>query len=103
LLKLKLLKDYDQTSWLYLKLLLLDIGFNYLVVSWIRGCGSFVSLALLIICFATFFFNPSHGLPWCYPLSPLLFILVAKGLSREIREVKRVGIISRGRIEDHAN
>jgi len=86
--KLDLLKVYDRVSWLYLRLLLLHIGFSYPVVKWIMGCVTSVSFVVLINGGAVDFFKPSRGLRQGCPLSPYLFLLVAEGLSRALEDAK---------------
>jgi hypothetical protein len=90
ILKLDLLKAYDHVNWIYLMLVLLQAGFNLQVVKWIMGCITFVSFAILINVSALIFFKPSKGLRQGCHLLPLLFLLVAKGLSQKIKEAKRL-------------
>eukprot|EP00253_Pinus_taeda_P016357 PITA_16357 len=47
-LKIDLSKAYDRINWIYLWLLLTHLGFNYSFISWIMGCISNVSYAVLI-------------------------------------------------------
>jgi hypothetical protein len=61
-LKLDMPKAYDRTYWIYLRLLLIHIGFGLSVVNWIIGCVFSVSYDALINGFASPFFNPSRGL-----------------------------------------
>jgi hypothetical protein len=47
-IKLDLFKAYDRVSWLYLRLLLIHIGFSLPLVKWIMGCVTTASFAVLI-------------------------------------------------------
>eukprot|EP00253_Pinus_taeda_P030540 PITA_30540 len=89
ILKIDLSKAYDRINWLYLRLLLTHLGFNYSFISWIMGCISNVSFALLINGAASPFFKGQRGLRQGCLLSPLLFLLVAEGLSRLIHKARR--------------
>eukprot|EP00253_Pinus_taeda_P011344 PITA_11344 len=89
ILKIDLSKAYDRINWLYLRLLLTHLGFNYSFINWIMGCISNVSFAVLINGAATPFFKSQRGLRQGCPLSPLLFLLVAEGLSRLIHNARR--------------
>eukprot|EP00253_Pinus_taeda_P013921 PITA_13921 len=88
-LKIDLSKAYDRINWLYLRLLLTHLGFNYSFISWIMGCISNVSFVVLINGAASPFFKSQRGLRQGCPLSPLLFLLVAEGLSRLILKARR--------------
>eukprot|EP00253_Pinus_taeda_P029408 PITA_29408 len=88
-LKIDLSKAYDRISWLYLRMLLTHIGFSYPFVSWIMGCITNVSFAVLVNGAASSFFNSQRSLRQGCPLSPLLFLLVAEGLSRLIHKARR--------------
>jgi len=89
--KIDLSKAYDRISWIYLRLLLTHLGFDYSFISWIMGCISNVSYAILINGAASRFFNSQRGLRQGFPLSPLLFLLVVEGLSRLIHTARRAG------------
>eukprot|EP00253_Pinus_taeda_P022219 PITA_22219 len=93
ILKIDLSKAYDRINWLYLRLLLTHLGFNYTFISWIMGCISNVSFAVLINGAASSFFKSQRGLRQGCPLSPLLFLLVAEGLSRLIHKARRLNKI----------
>eukprot|EP00253_Pinus_taeda_P002680 PITA_02680 len=88
-LKIDLSKAYDRINWLYLRLLLTHLGFNYSFISWIMGCISNVSFVVLINGAASPFFKSQRGLRQGCPLSPFLFLLVAEGLSRLIHKARR--------------
>jgi hypothetical protein len=56
-LKLDLKKAFDCVNWDYLRMILLQSGFGYLFTSWIMGCISSASIAVLINGEATSFFE----------------------------------------------
>ena len=90
-LKIDLSKAYDKVNWLFLRLLLTHLGFNIDVIRWIMSCISTVSFAILINGSASPFIHSKRGLHQGCPLSPLLFLLVAEGLSRAIDDARRNG------------
>eukprot|EP00253_Pinus_taeda_P010189 PITA_10189 len=90
-LKIDLSKAYDRINWIYIRLLLTHLGFKTDFISWIMGCITNVSYAVLINGAATPFFKGQRGLRQGCPLSPLLFLLVAEGLSQLIQKAKREG------------
>eukprot|EP00253_Pinus_taeda_P015021 PITA_15021 len=73
--------------------MLTHLGFKLEFINWIMGCVTSVSFAVLINGAASSFFKGQRGLRQGCPLSPLLFLLVAEGLSRLIPEAKRTGMI----------
>ena len=84
-LKIDLEKDYDKVSWLYIRLLLTHLGFDIAFIRWAMSYISTVSFLVLINGAASPFFHAECRLRQVYPLSPLLFPLVAEGLSRSIK------------------
>eukprot|EP00253_Pinus_taeda_P007836 PITA_07836 len=92
-IKIDLSKAYDRICWTYLWMLLTHLGFKLEFINWIMGCVTSVSFAVLINGAASPFFKGQRGLRQGCPLSPLLFLLVAEGLSRLIMEAKRTGLI----------
>jgi len=90
-LKIDLSKAYDKVSWLFLRLILTHLGFHINVIRWIMSCITTVSFSVLINGSASPFFHSERGIRQGCPLSPLLFLLVAEGLSRAIAEAKRNG------------
>lgn len=81
LLKIDLSKAFDRVSWLYLKMILIHLGFPHAYISWIMACITTPSFSILINGSATNFFHSERGLRQGCPLSPLLFLLVMEGLS----------------------
>lgn len=92
-LKIDLSKAYDQISWSYIQMLLTHLGFKVEFIDWIMGCISNSSFAVLINGAASKFFKIQRGLRQGCPLSPLLFLLAAEGLSRLISQAKRSGLV----------
>jgi len=100
-LKIDLAKAFDKVNWLYLKMILTHLGFPPVFITWIMGCISYVSFAILINGSASSPFNIDRGIRQGCPLSPLLFLLVMEGLSRLISSTKRSGNISGLKIMEH--
>jgi hypothetical protein len=93
ILKFDLAKAHDIINWLYIRLVLLQIGMNLHTVNWIMGCLSSASFLVLINGSPSSFFNASRRLQQGFSFSPFLFLLVAEGLSRMILEAKSEGFI----------
>jgi len=90
-IKIDLSKAYDRVSWLYIRMLLTHLGFCYEFTRWIMTCITTFSFDVLINGSASPFFPAGRGLRQGCPLSPLLFLLVAEGLSRFILSAKAYG------------
>jgi len=91
--KIDLSKAYDRISWTYIRMLLTHLGFKIDFINWVMGCITSVSFAVLINGAASSFFKGQRGLRQGCPLSPLLFLLVAEGLSQLMLKAKREGSI----------
>lgn len=91
--KINLSKAYERIGWTELRMLLTHLGFKIEFINCIMGCINSVSYAVLINKFASSFFKGQRGLRQGYPLSPLLFLLVAEGPSQLILKAKREGLI----------
>lgn len=94
MLKIDLSKSYDRVSWLYIWLLLTHLSFAVPFIRWVMSCITTVSFAVLINGSASQFFHSERRLRQGCPLSPLLFLLIAKGLTRGIMEARRKGTFS---------
>ena len=92
ILKIDLSKAYDKVSWTYIHMLLIHLGFGIALVRWIMCCVTTVSFSVLINGAASPFFHAERGLRQGCPLSPLLFLLVAEGLSCLLLEAHRGGV-----------
>jgi len=90
-IKIYLSKSYDRVSWLYIRMLLTHLGFCYEFTRWIMACITTVSFVVLINGSVSPFFLAGRGLRQGCLLSPLLFLLVAEGLSRFILLAKADG------------
>jgi hypothetical protein len=93
-LKIDLSKAYDRVSWLFIHLLLTHLGFAVPFINWVMNCLTIVSFVVLINGLVSPFFPSERDLRQGCPLSPLLFLLVIEGFSRDISEAKRLGYFS---------
>jgi len=84
-LKTDLSKAYDWFNWLYLRLLLTHLGFEVGFIRWVMSCITSTSFTMLINESTSPFFKAERGLQQGCTLSPLLFLLVAEGLSRSLK------------------
>lgn len=90
-LKIDLSKAFDRVNWLYIKMLLVHLGFPYEFISWIMSCITNVTFSVLINGAVSPFFHFKRGLRQGCQLSQLLFLLIMEGLSRLIKEEQRRG------------
>ncbi|XP_057415858.1 uncharacterized protein LOC130710563 [Lotus japonicus] len=81
LYKIDYAKAYDNVDWDFMLELLQEMGFGEKWISWIQVCVSTASLAVLVNGSPSDFFNIQKGLRQGDPLSPLLFNIVANGMS----------------------
>ena len=85
-------KAYDHVDWGFLDHVLQRKGFSQKWRSWMRGCLSSSSFAILVNGNAKGWVKASRGLRQGDPLSPFLFTLVADVLSRLMIRAKETGI-----------
>jgi hypothetical protein len=90
-LKIDLLNAFDRVKWSFIRLLLTHLGFEVPFIRWIMACISSVTFAVLINGAASPFLTSERGIRQGFPLSPLLFLLVAEGLSRALISAKNMG------------
>lgn len=92
-IKLDLQKAYDRFNWKFIHIILKNLGFNSVFISWILTCITFVSFQVLVNRGKSDCFNPSRGLRQGR-LSLYLFILGQKVLSRMLDIELSTGNIS---------
>jgi hypothetical protein len=92
--KLDMHKAYDRVEWYSLKKIMLKMGFARRGVDMIMACVSSVNYNVRFNSMEIEVFMLSRGLRQGDPLSPYLFLLLAEGLSRMLKDVE-----SRGELE----
>lgn len=92
-IKLDLAKAYNRVSWEFLGRVLLAFGFDMEWVDWILNYVTSPSFFILINGEPTELFSASRGLRQEDPLSPHLFIIMAKGLGRFIKLQAKQGLV----------
>jgi len=79
-------KAYDSVSWSFLNYMLMRLGFCPIWRKWISVCLQTATISVLVNGSPTKEFVPSRGLRQGDPLAPLLFNIVAEGLTGMMRE-----------------
>ncbi|KAK4258521.1 hypothetical protein QN277_004963 [Acacia crassicarpa] len=83
-IKIDLEKAYDRIRWDFLRLVLLEVGFEESFIDLVMTCVSSVSYNVLWNGSKTEFFTPGRGLRQGDPMSPLLFVLCMDKISHLI-------------------
>eukprot|EP00253_Pinus_taeda_P033499 PITA_33499 len=86
ILKLDLSKDFDKLNWLYIQKMLSSFGFSPMWLRWVMSLISSSFFSILINRIPSRPFKPSRGIIQGDPLSPFLFVLMAEGLGRHIKQ-----------------
>lgn len=90
-LKVDLRKAYDTLEWIFLKQMLLDLGFPFKFVQWIMTCVTTVSYSLVLNGGLTKPFKGKRGIRLGDHMSPYLFVISMKYLSRELKQLHKNG------------
>lgn len=95
---LYLSKAYDKPYWLYLKILLIHIGFHSIVINWLMGCVSSCSFVVLFNKPTSSLLTPTSGLIQGSLLSPYLFSLVVEGrsMAMNLKELENAILFTNG-------
>ncbi|KAL5565119.1 hypothetical protein UlMin_028283 [Ulmus minor] len=101
-MKIDIQKAYDRLSWKFLEVVLKAFGFHPKWIQWIVTCCSTPKMTLLLNGVHVRSLFPKCGLRQGDPLSPYLFILCMKVLSRLINKKVADGLISGFKISRHS-
>ena len=88
IIKIDLSKSYDKLTFSYIILLMTHLGLEVSLINWRMSYLTTTSFEVLFKCSTSNFFQAQGVLRQGYPLSPLLFLLVAEGLGKILREEK---------------
>ena len=94
LCKLDIEKAYNHVNWSFLKYVLGNCGFSVTWRRWILFCISTLRFFILINRGPSGFFASSRRVCQGDPLSPLLFVIMIEGLSRQMDKATQGGLFS---------
>ena len=89
--KLDMHKAYDRVEWIFLRNMMVKLGFNTQWIEMIMACVSSVKYRVRFNSQETDCFTPTRGIRQGDPLSPYLFLLCAEGLSSMLQYEEEVG------------
>lgn len=84
-MQLDMSKSFDKLSWNYMWEVLPAFSFHQDYIRWIMDLISGAFLSIMVNGFPSKPFCPSRGIIQGYPLSPFLFVIITKGLSRILK------------------
>ncbi|GMI87152.1 hypothetical protein HRI_002384500 [Hibiscus trionum] len=87
-------RAYDTISWDFLDLMLTKFGFGDRWRKWLQSCISTASISILINGSPTDNFRIQRGLRQGCPLSPLIYNIVAEGLSLVLAKASKARFFS---------
>ena len=87
-------RAYDSVSWAFLSYMMRRLGFCRKWICWIEGCLHSATISVLVNGRPTNEFIPHRGLRQGDPLAPLLFNIVAEGLTGLMREALHKSLFS---------
>ena len=85
-------KPCDRVSYLYIRLLVLCIGFFLHIDNWIMAFITTISFEILINGKYSCFFRSTSGLCQVCPISPYFFLLVVEGLIHSLADANKKGV-----------
>ena len=92
-IKLDMAKAYDRVKWSFLQKILLAFGFYQQWVNWVMSCVTSAYFSILVNGVPSEPFAASRGLRQGDPISPYLFIILAKGLGCFLKLCVHQGLI----------
>nr|XP_027118368.1 uncharacterized protein LOC113735569 [Coffea arabica] len=93
-IKLDMSKAFDKVEWLFLRHMMIALGFHSAFVDIVFRCISTVSYTFLLNGSQLGNLQPHRGIRQGDPLSPYLFLICAEGFSCLLQEAERCGSIS---------
>ncbi|KAL6205835.1 hypothetical protein ACLB2K_023087 [Fragaria x ananassa] len=101
-LKLDISKAYDRVEWIFLRNIMLKLGFSERWVELVMKCVESVSFSILWNGKAMGMINPSRGFRQGDPLSPYLFLLCSEGLTSLFQNVEREGSVHGAKVSERS-